>query len=103
MPIMFPAPGLFSTKKGCPIALEKCCASTLATMSVPPPGGDGTTMRTGPAGDSPCPQAFSAKKTPANKSLTHCIEPPSAPLHGPGRNQHEGDNAGLGAAIDPVV
>jgi len=50
MPIMLPAPALFSTKNCCPNALEKCCPSTRATMSVPPPGGEGTTMRTGRAG-----------------------------------------------------
>jgi hypothetical protein len=38
MPIMLPAPALFSTKNGWPSALDKCCASTRARMSVPPPG-----------------------------------------------------------------
>jgi hypothetical protein len=50
MPIMLPAPGLFSTTKGWPNALEKCCASTRARMSVPPPGGEGTITFTGRAG-----------------------------------------------------
>jgi len=47
---MLPAPGRFSTKNCWPMVLEKYCASTRAMMSVPPAGGDGTTMRTGRAG-----------------------------------------------------
>ena len=50
MPIMLPAPGRFSTKNCWPIDCDKCCASTRAEMSVPPPGADGTMIFTGREG-----------------------------------------------------
>src|SRR5439155_3339733 len=44
------APGLFSTTTGCPQGAASLSASWRARMSMPPPGGQATTMRTGLAG-----------------------------------------------------
>src|SRR5919197_827701 len=102
MPIMFPAPGLFSTKNDCPNAFEKCCASTRPRISVPPAGGDGTTMRTGRAGYSACASAplANAKR---RKNLAHRMQPLSCALDGLRGDEHKGDDARLGSAIHPVV
>src|SRR5437879_6501918 len=97
MPIMLPAPALFSTTNCCPSALDKCCASTRPMMSVPPEGGEGTTMRTARAGYSLCADACADSRTDIKKTLAHCIQ------HRPGRDKHEGDDAGLRAAVHPVV
>src|ERR671914_229996 len=96
MPIMLPAPGLFSTKNCWPNALEKCTTSTRATMSVPPPGGEGTTMRTVRVGDS-CAAAAAAISKKAAATLTHRT------ARAFGGNEHKGDDASLRAAVYPVV
>src|SRR5262245_13757833 len=95
MPIRLPAPGRFSTKNCWPSAVEKCCASTRPTMSVPPEGGDGTMMRTGRAGYS-CAKEF-PKRINNRSALAHrrfCS------FQG---NEHVAHEARLLAAIDPVV
>ena len=45
-----PAPGLFSTTTDWPHASESFCAMSRPAMSSDPPGGNGTTMRTGLVG-----------------------------------------------------
>jgi hypothetical protein len=45
--MMLPAPGLFSTTNCRPICFDSASAVMRAMVSVPPPGGDGTIMRTG--------------------------------------------------------
>src|SRR5690606_31855744 len=50
MPMVALAPPRFSTTNGCPRRCASCLASCLATMSVGPPGGNGTTMVTGRCG-----------------------------------------------------
>ena len=46
-PICPPAPGLFSTTSACPNAGVMYLATSLITMSFPPPGEKGTTASTG--------------------------------------------------------
>src|SRR5262245_11629805 len=104
MPIMLPAPALFSTKNGWPSALDKCCASTRARMSVPPPGGEGTITLTGRIGYSVCPQTCPQERSKVRvKSLAHCIQSPPIALHRLGGDQDERDDARIGAAVHPVV
>jgi hypothetical protein len=50
MPIAAPAPGRFSTTKRWPTVVDSRWPITRATMSLVPPGGNGTTSRTGCAG-----------------------------------------------------
>src|SRR5688572_19875912 len=94
MPIMLPAPGLFSTTNGCANDFEKSAASTRATMSVPPPGGEGTTMRTARVGYSWASAVAIQNRT---RNLAHRTLAPF------GGNQDESDHARLGSAVDPVV
>src|SRR5687768_10448919 len=94
MLIMLPAPGLFSTTNGCANDFEKSAASTRATMSVPPPGGEGTTMRTARVGYSWASAVAIQNRT---RNLAHRTLAPF------GGNQDESDHAGLGSAVDPVV
>ena len=35
--------------------------------------------------------------------LSHCVQDPPAALHRVGRNQREGDHAGNGAAVNPIM
>ena len=63
-PIEPPAPPLFSTTNGCPSASWSLCAMERARMSVDPPGGKGTTRRTGRRGQS------AAARTPPAASVT---------------------------------
>src|SRR5436309_15669490 len=96
MPIMFPAPGLFSMKKAWPSALEKCWPSTRATMSVPPPGGEGTTIRTGLAG-------YSCANTTVTRQQRSALTHRTEILHALGSHQNESHHARLGPAVHPVV
>src|SRR5437868_788782 len=98
MPIMFPAPALFSTKNCWPSALEKCCASTRPTMSVPPPGGEGTTILTGLTGYS-CPAVPWQKNAKRRKALAQRTQT----LERLCRHQHERDHARHRTAVHPVV
>ncbi|MNV73445.1 hypothetical protein D3C71_1665950 [compost metagenome] len=50
VPIVPPAPALFSTMTCLPSASFNCCASARASVSAAPPGGKGTTMRMGLSG-----------------------------------------------------
>src|SRR5262245_39883644 len=50
MPMLAPAPGRLSTTTVCPNPSVSFCASSRATMSVPPAGGNGTRMRSGRCG-----------------------------------------------------
>jgi len=52
VPIMLPAPGLFSTTICCPRTGVSRSASKRPTMSAPCPGGNGTMIRIGFAGHS---------------------------------------------------
>lgn len=47
LPMMVFAPGLLSVTMDCFHKLASCCAKSRLTTSVPPPGGKGTTTRTG--------------------------------------------------------
>src|SRR6185436_12248534 len=112
IPIMLPAPGRFSTKNCCMKALEKCSAMTRAMMSVPPAGGEGTTMRTGRAGHvcaSACVVRTAKPRAAARiarcmgrSSVLRCHELAGA-FDRLRRHQHEGDDAWLRALVDPVV
>src|SRR5687768_12545941 len=68
-PIAVEAPGLFSTMTLAPSDSAIFCAMARASMSVCPPGGNGTTMRTGLPGSgkdcAPAADATSAPKTNA--------------------------------------
>src|SRR5260221_3357336 len=97
MPIRLPAPGLFSTKNCWPSVREKCSARTRPTMSVPPAGGDGTMMRTGRDGYSDCASTDPEKINETRRNLAHCT------LGILGGDKHERDDAGLAAAVDPVM
>jgi len=50
MPILVPAPGRFSMTKGWPSRSDSHWPISRARMSNAPPGGTGTTIRTGRAG-----------------------------------------------------
>src|SRR5690606_15519674 len=52
VPMLAAAPGLFSTVTGCCQILVSCAATSRAVISVDPPGGNGTTMRTAREGKS---------------------------------------------------
>ena len=53
------APGLFSTTKELPTCSVSFCARKRVTVSTPPPGANGTMMRTGRVGQ-PCPELVEA-------------------------------------------
>jgi len=50
VPMMVPAPGLFSTTTGWPQRVDSWSAIRRPTMSVAPPGANGTIRRTGRVG-----------------------------------------------------
>src|SRR5690606_32387397 len=50
IPMLPPAPALFSTTTGCPHCSDKLCAIKRARVSVTPPAVNGTTSRTGLSG-----------------------------------------------------
>src|SRR3954453_12527007 len=50
LPIVPPAPGLFSTTTGTPSASWSCCMASRPVESVPPPGGRATMQRMGRLG-----------------------------------------------------
>src|SRR5512133_3847710 len=59
-PTLPPAPARLSTMNCCPNAFESSGAIARARMSVVPPAGKGTTMRTGLAGQATCANAGAA-------------------------------------------
>src|SRR5262249_33868718 len=63
MPMLLPAPGLFSITICWPHTSESRLVRMRATTSVPPPGGNGTTRRTKRFGqdEAPCAPAWRAK------------------------------------------
>src|SRR5215218_3293282 len=61
-----PAPGLLSTTKDWPSDLVSSCATARARMSVVPPAGNGTTMRTGLVGQAACANEDSGSRPVAN-------------------------------------
>src|SRR5215470_12971469 len=95
------------------MVVEKYCASTRAMMSVPPPGGDGTTMRTGRDGYDCALAPPAARQSPSSAAVkprtiapapsTGRAEELAGALDRLCRHQHERDDAGLGAGIGPVV
>src|SRR3954469_21409364 len=72
VPTMPAAPGLFSTTTACPHASCSFCAIIRVPMSVPPPGGKGTTMRMGFDGHA-CAKAMGALVMSAQVSISALI------------------------------
>src|SRR5688572_27806545 len=73
---MVPAPGRFSTTNGCPRRSDSLAANRRASVSLPPPGGYGTIMRTGFTGyDWAAACKANSNRTPINPSL-FTVPPP---------------------------
>src|SRR5512140_597272 len=66
-PRLPPAPGLLSITKVQPVAAATFWLVSRATMSVPPPGGNGTTRRIGLAGQA-CANALAVRVLAASAS-----------------------------------
>jgi len=67
VPMLPPAPARFSMTKGCPRISAIFGVTVRATMSVPPPGGNGTMTRIGFDGKFCASAALAASKTARNR------------------------------------
>ena len=73
-PILPPAPPRFSTRKGWPSLSCNASASSRVTMSFDPPGGKGTTRRTGRSGQAACARAGKAMALASSpRRVIRCI------------------------------
>src|SRR2546423_14561476 len=94
--MVVPAPGLFSMMTGCPRRGESFSPTARATMSTPPPGGNGTMNRIGREGYG-CAWAMLAKRRSAAQS-TRCID--LLCLGGFGQRHGRGLHAGHGVLLE---